>query len=147
MGEQDVILAATEALAFLVSEKGFGGPDRRDESHRTALQYTAGNIGIEAELDWHERSAFLLLVRLSHGIWPKGYYVENGKTCRVHLQGVVRRFSWPTNHAFGPAARIGSDERMITQMTANATVLREVLDRVVAKGVELFEQTPQNRFQ
>ncbi|MBI1825976.1 MAG: hypothetical protein HY287_12780 [Planctomycetes bacterium] len=146
MSKQEVIDAAREALDFLVSEKAFVGTDSDEKWYLTTLRYTCGNIGIEAELDWHERAAFLLLVRLQNGIWPKGYYVDDGKTCRVHLGSAVRHYAWPVSLPFVGNAGAATDQRMITAIKRDAEILREVLDRILENNVDLFEQVRQNRF-
>lgn len=146
MMKQDVTQAAQEALGFLVSEKGFVGPECDDQRYWTKLKYTYGNIGIEAELDWHECWAFLLLVRLQNGVWPKGYvgYFKDGKACRVHLETLIRHCSWPVNFPLPGGAHPASFQQMITELRTDAEMLREVIDRILEMDVAVFEQVRMN---
>lgn len=78
-----------DKFAFLQDGFGLGNPILdRDASH-TTISYLSKEIGIEIELDWHDLDVFILITKLDEGKLPKGYYVYNGKVCRVHLEEML----------------------------------------------------------
>jgi len=51
----------------------------------TTIDYLGPETGIEVALDWRDRTVDMLLVRLQRGRLPEGYYVSEGRKCRVYL--------------------------------------------------------------
>jgi hypothetical protein len=79
-----------EKFSFLQDEFGMGKAILNRDTWNTTVSYLAKEIGIEIELDWRDLDVFILITRLDNGKLPKGYYVVNGKTCRVHLEEVLK---------------------------------------------------------
>lgn len=139
MPKQEVIDEARRLLAFLVEQKHLTGPDVIHDRWVTTLRYASREVGIELELDWRERDAFTLIVRPSGGGRPKGYYMDDGGKCRVHLENVIRRKGWQTTVPLKTRVTPPSDERMIIEMTREAQLLAETFDRIESDVPSLFD--------
>jgi hypothetical protein len=73
---------------------GFSEPIVKRRNYNTAIDWFHEGIALEAELDWREYTIFVLIVRLEDGKLPAGYYVSNGRQCRLHLQEAIRNRGW-----------------------------------------------------
>jgi hypothetical protein len=49
------------------------------------LAYTVGPVTVEVELDWREKSVFILICRTVDGRRPPGYYRHDGRLMREQL--------------------------------------------------------------
>jgi hypothetical protein len=79
-----------EKFSFLQDEFGLEKPILNSGTWNTTVSYLSKEIGIEIELDWRDLDVFILITKLDEGKLPKGYYVFNGKTCRVHFEEVLQ---------------------------------------------------------
>lgn len=137
--KSEVIEVTIHSLQFLVNDYHFKEPTIDERRHATMVQYTGSDFGVEAELDWHERIAVILITRLDNGEWPDGHYVDSvGRRCRIHLGAAIRRAglqndkSVPTPH--GPP----SDERMISEIQSLASQLERSIGTLTEKSHLLF---------
>lgn len=80
-----------DKFSFLQDEFGFGKPVLNKDTWNTTVSYLSKEISIEIELDWRDLDVFILITRLDNGKLPKGYYLFNGKTCRLHLEEVLQK--------------------------------------------------------
>ena len=80
-----------DKFSFLQDEFGLDKPILNRDTWNTTVSYLSKEIGIEIELDWRDLDAFVLITKLDGGKLPKGYYVFNGETCRVHLEEVLQK--------------------------------------------------------
>lgn len=69
---------------------GFSLPTAKREKWSTTVSSLSSDIAIELELDWRELDVFVLVTALSDGRLPGGYYVSEGKKCRIHLEDVLK---------------------------------------------------------
>lgn len=69
---------------------GFSRPKANREKWSTTVSSLSSDIAIEIELDWRELDVFVLVTALSDGKLPGGYYVSEGKKCRIHLENVLK---------------------------------------------------------
>jgi hypothetical protein len=79
-----------DKFTFLQSEFGFSDPIWRRDVWITTISYLSKEIGIEIELDWRDLDVFILITKLDKGKLPRGYYVVNGRVCRLHLEEVLQ---------------------------------------------------------
>jgi hypothetical protein len=79
-----------DKFSFLQDEFGMGKPILNRDTWNTTISYLSKEIGIEIELGWRDLDVFILITKLDNGKLPKGYYVVDGKTCRVHLEEVLK---------------------------------------------------------
>lgn len=80
---------AVEGLAVL-KEYGFLRPTVKKDKWSTTISSLSSDIAVEVELDWRDLDVFVLVTALSDGKLPGGYYVFNGKRCRIHLEDVLK---------------------------------------------------------
>ena len=79
-----------DKFSFLQDKLGLDKPILNRDTWNTTVSYLSKEISIEIELDWRDLDVFILITKLDKGKLPKGYYVSNGKTCRVHLEEVLQ---------------------------------------------------------
>lgn len=79
------------------TQYGFSEPKFRRYSSNTTINWFYKSISFELQLDWREFIALTYLVRLENGHLPEGYYVSNGKKCRIHLLDVISEKKWPVD--------------------------------------------------
>ncbi len=77
-------------FSFLQDKFGLTKPIFNRDRWNTTVSYLSKEIGIEIELDWRDLDMSILITKLDEGKLPKGYYVSDGKTCRVHLEEVLQ---------------------------------------------------------
>lgn len=80
---------AVEKLSAL-DRHGFSRPLVKRDKWSTTISSLSTEIAIELELDWRDLDVFVLVTGLSDGQLPGGYYVSNGKKCRIHLENVLK---------------------------------------------------------
>lgn len=80
---------AIEKLSILDAH-GFSRPEADREKWSTTVSSLSSDIAIELELDWRELDVFVLVTALSDGKLPGGYYVSEGRRCRIHLENVLK---------------------------------------------------------
>lgn len=69
---------------------GFSRPIAKRKKWSTTVSSLSSDIAIELELDWRELDVFVLVTALSDGKLPGGYYVSEGRKCRIHLEDVLK---------------------------------------------------------
>lgn len=71
-------------------------------------RFESMRLGIEVEFDTREQNLFILLVRMSGGNLPDGYYRDSlGAKCRIHLNLALETLMLPTKR-YG---RLSPDEQ------------------------------------
>ncbi len=70
---------------------GFTEPLVKREDWFTVIDWLGDTIAIEIELDWRDYDVFVLVVKLENGKLPKGYYMEDGRLLRIHLEEIIRK--------------------------------------------------------
>lgn len=53
------------------------------------------NLSIEIHYDWRDIVVSVFIVRLKNGKDPEGYYMSEGMPCRIYLQELIQKYSWP----------------------------------------------------
>jgi hypothetical protein len=111
---------------------GFAKPIVKREKWRTTIDWFHDDvIALEVELDWFEFEMFVLIVRLEGGKLPAGYYVSNGKTCRFHLQQVIRERGWLVDQdalaKISPGANYNKESRSTAVFKERLEKFRKVL--------------------
>lgn len=131
---------AASLFSEIVSKQGFSPAAIKETDWVTKINFShASGIGLEVELDWRDKEVFVLLVKLSNGASPKGYYVENGLPCRKHLFKVVMEQDWPgakENSEEGPDH--GGTSSMRTSLQREASLLEKNISRLIKKGQSIF---------
>lgn len=130
-----------QVFAFLQNEYGFNLPKVRKEAWVTRIDFIGEKIAIELEIDWREVDVFLLIVQLEAGKLPKGYYVSNGKKCRVHLLTLVQEKKWAVDQAIISQIRsqqAHSVNELIPKIEAYSELLYSCLTEILAEGEALF---------
>ena len=131
--DRTVLNSALASFSFVIDECELVGPLIVDENFKTKVRYSSISLGVEIELDWRERDVFVLFVRLTESDWPDGYYVDrSGRKCRVHLIDAVRRLALSSGVQVTSGRAKPSDERMLTELTRQASLLKGVLSEILA---------------
>ena len=86
---KDIEKKTIEFFNFLNNDYGFSGPTITEDTWMTTIAYLGQEIGVELEIDFRDMYIFVLIVRLSNGKLPSGYFVSNGKVNRIHLEKVI----------------------------------------------------------
>lgn len=79
-----------EKFEFLTLSFHFKKAILKEDGSITTISYLSDNMAIEIELDHRESDIFILCTKLSHGSLPKGYYLFEGKTVRLHLETILK---------------------------------------------------------
>lgn len=133
-------------MAFLERDYGFRLAQTETEGWITRVDYLRDEIAIEVEVDSRETDLFLLLVHLDEGRLPNGYYVCNGKRCRIHLLTLIEMMRWPVDPTLvqhiRALAKKGLRERRREDLEAKLADYRDLLvsciDRILAENGRLF---------
>lgn len=136
---RQVLDVAQQVMAFLTCDMDFSGPEIVDDNWVTCLRYSRENCGVELELDWRERDALVLIVKLCESQWPEGYYVEKGKECRIHLENAIKKRGWLTTVPTEASRAKPSDRRMVNEIERRARLLQEVMPHIGVEAESLFE--------
>lgn len=125
-------MSQKQELENLVLEKlsdiekfGFAKPIVNRQKWSTVIDWLHDKIALEVELDWRDFDLFLLIVNLDNGNLPKGYYVSDGKVCRLHLQEAIKQHGWSVDQ--NALVRI-SPEGNYSQQDHNAVEIKERLE-------------------
>jgi len=138
----EVLDHAKQRLAFLERQHGL---KRREQSEglMTRLGYLGRELGFEAEFDWREAGAFLLVVRFLDGRLPvSGYYMYEGRRIRRHLAEVTAGFIPDATKRLRQAYGLRHPDRtylLKLQVDVNADVLQMVAGDILRRGHEVFE--------
>jgi len=131
-------------LAFLQEKHGFMSPIVNRERWCTTISYLADEIAIEIELDWRDLDVFVLITKLENGRLPSGYYVSNGKKCRIHLEKVLREvLKVDAGHikkvlGFIPDRSQRDKSTFENRLDAYLVLIREHVTKICEKGATLF---------
>lgn len=81
---RDVLIEKTDFL----KKSGYKKVVEKSEVWHTTLSYLniEKGLAVEFELDYRDLDVFVLVTKLENNQLPKGYYIYNGKTVRVHLE-------------------------------------------------------------
>jgi hypothetical protein len=131
-----IVKEVAAAFSELIKKWYFEGPLIIKEDWMTRILFSHVDIGFELELDWHENSAFGLVVRLENGKPPSGYYVSNGKRCRKHLQNVAHELGW--RNEVHPRGSKKFDRSMKTDIAALAHLLIPNTEDLLSRGASIF---------
>lgn len=81
-----IVQLVTKGLTGIACEYNLSKPKIVTSRFMTTIAICSNDLGVEIEIDWIETDVFVLLVALVDGRYPAGYYVSEGKKCRVHLE-------------------------------------------------------------
>lgn len=90
MEKKDVEKITLDKFSYLEKQMGLSRPKISRETWKTRISYLGKETGFDIELDWRELDVFVLLVRLEEGKLPKGYYVSQGRKCRLIIEQVLK---------------------------------------------------------
>ena len=91
---RDIEAFAVSAFGDLLGEHGFSAAQVARDDAMTRIDFVKDDLAVEIELDWRDFMAFVLLVHLTDGRLPGGYYVAAGQKCRKHLCNVIQEQGW-----------------------------------------------------
>jgi len=138
-----------DKFAFLQDGFGLGTPILKRDTCNTTISYLSSEIGIEIELDWRDLDVFILITKLDEGKLPKGYYVYNGKVCRVHLEEVLKNKFNINKNEIQEVIQSGKNKKqsrnqqaMVTRITAYQQLLHNHVGAICSAGGNLFKDTP-----
>lgn len=142
------IIEKIMALLINLYSYGFSKPRLNQEEWSTTLTLMLTDIALEVEIDWREFDVFVLVVRLENGEIPSGYYVSEGRSCRLHLQKVISDQKWSVDQkALAMISPGNKDKRKNTKRTegdildrfrAYKIVLDDCVESLVEKGKTIF---------
>jgi hypothetical protein len=134
-----------DKFSFLQDEFGFNKPILNHDTLNTTVSYLSEKIGIEIELDWRDSDVFVLITKLDEGKLPKGYYVFNGKTCRVHLEEVLQNKLIIGKDKIQEAIKSGkktkqkrNKQTIETRIAAYQKLLHDHAEAICNAGISLF---------
>lgn len=141
----DLISAATAEFSFLVGEWGLSGPRISKSAHVAHLLFSGDVVGVSVNFDWKEMFVDVLLVRLENGREPRGYMVFEGRTVRVHLDGIVRRMAPELLKDFLPSLRYGrkrhpSPENVAQDVSVYAELIRRAGQGLLVEAAAYFDE-------
>jgi hypothetical protein len=131
-------------MAFLQENHGFMSPIVNRKRWCTTISYPADEIAIEIELDWRDLDVFVLVTKLENGRLPSGYYVSNGKKCRIHFERVLREVlkvdSGHVKKALGfiPDRSQRDESTLENRLDAYVVLIREYVTELCLRGATLF---------
>lgn len=136
-----------DKFSFLQNEFGLDKPLLKRHTWNTTISYLSNEIGIEIEIDWRDLDVFILITKLDAGKLPKGYYVNNGKTCRVHLEVVLQNILNVENNeiqdVFQSSKNKGKQKRnhhtMIARISAYQQLLQNHAEAICSAGGSIFQ--------
>lgn len=85
----DEILDYLNKKLFFLKEAGFNKQIIENKTWWSNVYYFHGSFAIEFNVDWREQDVFCLIARMNNDTPPKGYYIENGETCRWYIQNFL----------------------------------------------------------
>lgn len=136
-------------FSFLQDEFGLGNPILNRDTWNTTVSYLSKEIGIEIELDWRDLDVFILITKLDEGKLPKGYYVSNGKVCRVHLEEVLQNKLNIGKNEIQEVIQSGKKKKqsrnqqtMLTRIAAYQQLVHNHAGAICSAGGNLFRDTP-----
>jgi hypothetical protein len=144
-GTKEIESLVLDKFSFLQDEFGLDKPILNRDTWNTTVSYLSKEIGIEIELDWRDLDVFVLITKLDGGRLPKGYYVFNGETCRVHLEEVLQKNLNVRKNKIQEV--IGSfkkkqkknQQNMVTRISAYQQLLNNHVGAICSAGRSLFK--------
>jgi hypothetical protein len=138
---------ALDKFSFLQDEFGLKKPILNRDRWNTTVSYLSKEIGIEIELDWRDLDVFILITKLDAGRLPNGYYMFNGKTCRIHLEKVLQNNLGVGKNEIQEVIQAGKkkeQKRNKQTMTARILAYRQLLYNharaICSAGNSLFQE-------
>lgn len=135
-----------DKFSFLQDKFGLAKPIFNRDKWNTTVSYLSKEIGIEIELDWRDLDMFILITKLDEGKLPKGYYVSDGKSCRVHLEKVLKNNLNVGKNEIQEVIQSGkkkkqkrSQETMAARIAAYQQLLNKHADAICNAGGSLFK--------
>lgn len=146
--QQEIEHFIVQEFAVLQSKYGFQPPTFKRQGWITSIDLANDGIAIEVEVDWREFDVFLLVVRLEAGQLPRGYYVSNGKRCRIHLLTLIEERHWPVDQGLISRVRrqVGADTRerrvedLMNRIVDYRAILLSCLDKILAEKEGIFSE-------
>jgi len=134
---------ALEKFSFLEKEKGLSGPIFVNKNRGVDIYYLAEKIGLQIEIDWNEYNVFVLVVLLSGGKIPGGYYMDQGLRRRIHLEKALKELKIQDQRPNIIIDKRNKDalfiETAINQRIAlYCDVLHSNVDQIINAGEALF---------
>jgi hypothetical protein len=143
---KDIESLVLHTFAFLQEEWGFSHPVLAQEHWSTTIAYLSKEIGIEIELDWHDLDVFMLVARLDEGKLPKGYYVSEGTTCRMHLEHALQKYFDVAPNAIKEILQFDRKKKqqrnrqaMEEKIVGYQRLLRSYIGMIISTGGSLFQ--------
>jgi hypothetical protein len=136
MPDREVVEKSAESEFAFLLPLGFSEPIVERNSWGTSVDWLQGSIALELELDFRELEVSCLVVRLKNGKLPDGYYVAEGRRCRMHLLRVIKDRKW-----LGAKGYI--DELLATRKTGGPRNMDTMRDRIKSYKLILTAVLPQ----
>lgn len=143
--KKDVEKIALDKFSYLEKQMGLSRPIINRETWKTRISYLGKETGFEIELDWRELDAFVLLVRLEEGKLPKGYYVSQGRKCRLIIEQILKdefHISLDEMNKINQSSKKSkqrSIDTMIKRLEEYQNLLLNYSQALLSYGPQLFE--------
>lgn len=146
--QDNLVVFAKQEYSFLCSEYGFYQPIVSNEGYTTTIDFLENDLAIELEFEWREFCVFLMVVRLTDGKLPEGYYTYLGKKVRLPLMHLIEKYKWHVEtDLIEEIKRIGRKKRtdlepddLRSQVSLYKKLLRFCIKNILEEGVYLFDK-------
>ncbi|MEG1244009.1 MAG: hypothetical protein RSD17_04170, partial [Oscillospiraceae bacterium] len=100
-------------------------------------------IAIEFEIDYRDLDLFVLITLLENGDLPKGYYMNDGKPVRVHLEklfesGRIKIGDWKKISNIRCELKDQNELKILIILDAYCTLLLEVASEIQQLSSDIF---------
>jgi hypothetical protein len=135
----------TKKFSFLEKELGLSKLIVKNKDWNTDIYYLGNQIGFQFELDWRDFDVFVLVVLLEDGKIPGGYYMNQGKRCRIHLEKALKEClqiqDEILNIMIGNKNKNGQfkEEAIKERITIYGNVLKRYVEKLINAGEAIFE--------
>lgn len=136
--QERLVDLALEKFLPLVDDFGFEPPLVTKSRYMTRIAYLHKEVGIEVELDWKEFDSFVLLVKLDGGRLPLGYYIEDGRPCRRHLNAVLREQGCTKVTESVPPSKRRTEAGIEHVISADGELILRYANDIIRLGHSLF---------
>jgi hypothetical protein len=144
--QDQLVELATNEFAFLRER---GGRRRQTEKSSTGrvIAYIFGELSFELDFDWMERHFSVLVSRTTDGKPAPGYLRHQGVHVRTYLFNLLD-VGEPSEkilkERLKKANGVNGEDAIRNQVLVNADALRACIDRVLARGQTIFDETPRD---
>lgn len=123
-----------QQITSITANYSYRSPVKVRDRANCVWLFENSSLSVEVEFDNREQTMFLLLVRMTAGCLPDGYYRDAaGLKCRIHLNDALEKLTLPTNTQYG---RLQLDD----QCSYLASGLDNALQHLRNRGIDgLFE--------